>query len=193
MRLFLIRHGQTSWNILGRAQGHTDIPLDPTGQAQAAALGRGLAGAEITKVISSDLLRARETAEVLGLPVETRADLRERGFGEWEGRHYLQVMADLDARAEAHGTDRLRVRPPGGESFADVWERIETVVDRLRTTDETTAVVCHGGTKAVLLARLLEGNLETVRGFRFPNCAVTEFERRHDGTLVMARYAEQFG
>ncbi len=189
MRLLLVRHGQTSWNILGRAQGHTDIPLDATGEAQAAAFAAGLADVGIERVLSSDLARARQTAEALGRPVETRSDLRERAFGEWEGRHYLQVTQDLEDKAEAEGTDRLRVRPPGGESFADVWERVGDVVKELKAEERSTVVVCHGGTKAVLLARLLDGTLETCRGFRFPNCAVTEFERRHDGSLVMARYA----
>ena len=192
MRLFLARHGQTSWNALGRAQGHTDIPLDPTGRAQAAALARGLADAGIERVISSDLLRARETAEALGLPVETRPELRERSFGEWEGRNYVEVMEGLEALAEAVGATRLHVRPPGGESFDDVWRRLDPIVAELKTAEENTLVVLHGAAKAVLLARLLDGTLETVRGFRFPNCGLTEFERRHEGILVMVRYAERF-
>lgn len=193
MRLLLVRHGQTSWNILGRAQGHTDIPLDPTGQEQAAALAATLSGVAVNRVLASDLLRAKETAEALGLPVETKHSLRERSFGEWEGQNYVQVMANLEELAERQGTDRLRVRPPGGESFADVWERVRPVVDELKKADETTVVVTHGAAKAVILAQLLEGSLETVRGFRFPNCGITEFERRSDGTLVMTRYAERPG
>lgn len=190
MRLYLARHGQTSWNIAGRAQGHTDISLDETGQAQARALARNVSG--ITRVITSDLARARETGEALGLPVETRPEIRERSFGEWEGRDYATVMNDLEALAAEQGVDRLNVRPPGGESFLEVWNRVGPVVDELKAYDQNTLVVVHGGTKAVMLARLLEGNLETIRGFRFPNCAVTTFERRPEGTLVMVRYAECF-
>jgi broad specificity phosphatase PhoE len=190
MKLFIVRHGQTSWNIAGRAQGHADIPLDPTGQAQAAALARAFEGVHLDRVISSDLLRARETAEAFGRPVETRVDLRERSFGEWEGRDYNTVMSDLEARAEASGLTRLLVRPPGGESFEDIWHRIGPFVEELKQAQDNTLVVCHGAMKAVLLARLVDGNLETCRAFRFRNCAVTEFERRHEGTLVMVRYAE---
>ena len=186
MRLFVARHGQTAWNIGGRAQGHTDIPLDETGMSQARALARALEGVPIERVVSSDLQRARQTAEALGLSVETRHELRERSFGEWEGRHYLDVIEAL----EALGPDRLTVRPPGGESFADVWDRLDAIVAELRAESQTTLVVCHGATKAVLLARLLDGTLATCRAFKFPNCGLTEFERRGDGSLVMVRYAE---
>jgi broad specificity phosphatase PhoE len=192
MRLYIVRHGQTAWNIEGKAQGHTDIPLDPTGQAQAAGLARAFEGVQLDRVISSDLLRAKETAEAFGLSVETRPDLRERSFGEWEGRDYVSMMNDLEARAEAAGVTRLHVRPPGGESFQDVWNRIGPFVEELKQAEDNTLVVCHGAMKAVLLARLMDGNLETCRAFRFKNCAVTEFERRHEGTLVMVRYAEQY-
>ncbi len=188
MRLLIARHGQTSWNIQGKAQGHTDIPLDETGLVQAAALAHALSGMGVERLMSSDLLRARQTAEALGMTVETHHALRERSFGEWEGRHYLQVIDDL----EALPGDRLLARPPGGESFKDVWDRLGPIVEELRAETRTTLVVCHGAAKAVLLARLLEGTLATCRGFRFPNCALTEFDRRSDGSLVMVRYAETF-
>lgn len=186
MRLFLARHGQTAWNVAGWAQGHTDIPLDEVGRAQAAALARGLAEKGVERVIASDLLRARETAEALGLPVETRSDLRERSFGEWEGRHYLDVIADLDALPG----DRLEARPPGGESFADLWARVGPVAEELKAYDRTTLVVCHGALKATLLARMLDGTLHTASLFRFPNCALTTFGRRSNGSLYPERYAE---
>ena len=172
----------------GRAQGHTDVPLDETGEAQALALARGLADAGIERVVSSDLRRALQTAEALGLPVETRADLRERSFGEWEGRDYAQVTRDL----EAMGANRLHVRPPGGESFDDLWERVGPAAEELRRFDRTTLVVARGALKATLLARLLEGTPETARLFRFPNCALTTFGRRSDGSLYLERYAERF-
>ena len=98
------------------------------------------------------------------------------------------MIADLDALPG----DRLHARPPGGESFADLWERVGPVVDELRAFNRTTLVVCHGALKAVLLARLLDGTMATIRAFRFPNCALTTFERRHDGSLVMSGYAERF-
>lgn len=120
--------------------------------------------------------------------METRADLRERSFGAWEGRPFGEVVADLDALPG----DRLLARPPGGESFTDLWERVGPVVEELRAFDRTTLVVCHGALKATLLARLLDGTMATARLFRFPNCALTTFGRRSDGSLYMERYAETF-
>ncbi|HET9989769.1 MAG TPA: histidine phosphatase family protein, partial [Kofleriaceae bacterium] len=97
-RILLARHGQTAWNALGRLQGHTDIELDDTGRAQAKDLARTLAAAGVTRVWSSDLARARETAAIvaaeLGLPPpEVDAELRERKFGVFEGLTRDQCVA----------------------------------------------------------------------------------------------------
>ena len=88
-RLVLLRHGQTIWNVEHRFQGHTDIPLDETGAAQAERAGRLLAGLRPDAIVSSDLGRAVATAQPLakltGLVVSIDKDLRERSGGRWEG------------------------------------------------------------------------------------------------------------
>jgi broad specificity phosphatase PhoE len=87
--LLLVRHGETDWNADGRLQGHTDRPLSDFGRRQARQLAEELAGDELEAIYSSDLARARETAEVvgerLGLPVELDPELREKDWGNWEG------------------------------------------------------------------------------------------------------------
>lgn len=87
--LLLVRHGETDWNSEGRLQGHTDTSLNDYGRRQAAALADELAGDGIDVVYSSDLSRARETAEIvakrLGLPVVLEPGLREKNWGSWEG------------------------------------------------------------------------------------------------------------
>jgi probable phosphoglycerate mutase len=90
MTIFLARHGETEWNRIGRWQGKTDIPLSEVGRAQASALADRLRGRTITEVYTSDLSRARETAEIvaraLGVPrLSIDPRLRERGFGCFEG------------------------------------------------------------------------------------------------------------
>jgi broad specificity phosphatase PhoE len=87
--LLLVRHGETDWNAEGRLQGQTDRPLSDYGRRQARQLAEELAGEELDAIYSSDLARARETAEIvgetLGLPIELDRDLREKDWGTWEG------------------------------------------------------------------------------------------------------------
>ena len=192
MRLYLVRHGQTAWNVEGRAQGHTDIPLDDVGKRQKALLGMAFRGADLRRIYSSDLVRARETAEALaaatGAAMELRRDLRERSFGEWEGQSFRDVADWTIEESIRQGLPRVAVRPPGGESYRDLWDRtgdfIRTVVD----AGEDVAVVSHGGTCSVLMAQLAKGTPDSARSFRFGNTAVYEVHRRDDGYFVIVRY-----
>ncbi|MCB8933182.1 MAG: histidine phosphatase family protein [Fimbriimonadaceae bacterium] len=190
MRLYLIRHAQTAWNLEGRAQGHTDVSLDETGLEQARRLGSAFEGARLQTVLTSDLKRsydtARPVAEAAGAALEPLRELRERHMGDWEGLPYEELWAQ--AEALAGGSPAFTVRPPGGESFADVWDRLDPVVERIVAMPDSVAVVTHGGTAALLLAKLMQGNLITSRGFRFLNASVTELQRRPEGLFMMLRY-----
>lgn len=194
MRLFLVRHGQTSWNVLGKAQGHTDIELDEVGTQQAELLAASMKRIQLSKVITSDLSRSRETAR--GVAIATggalveRSDIRERGFGEWEGTNFEEVGRRMDETAKELGISRQHVRPPGGESFMDVWNRLDPFTEELFQETESIAVVAHGGTCSLLLAKLLKGSIDTSRGFRFRNASVTELERRPEGLFLMTRYGD---
>ena len=188
MRLYLVRHGQTAWNLEGRAQGQTDIPLDEVGLRQAEAVGRAFRDIPLDRVLTSDLSRAYATAGAISPRAERRADLRERSFGEWEGSPFTRVAERSIEMSLVEGCHSLEVRPPKGESFADVWRRLDTVVAEIGESEGRLAIVSHGGTCAVLLARLVRGTLETSRGFRFGNTGVTELERRADGYFVIVRY-----
>ena len=148
-RLLLVRHGATAHSSQRRFSGRNDLPLDPSGQAQAAALAQRLAGwADIAAVLSSPLLRARQTAaEIaarLSLPVAEREDLAEIDFGAWEGRTMREV-AETDPDALRVWTDDPRTAPPGGESFADLEQRVRRcrneVLDAHR--GRTVALVSH--------------------------------------------------
>ncbi len=194
MRIYLVRHGQTSWNSSGRAQGHTDVPLDPEGLDQARKLGWAFEGVPVDRVLTSDLVRSTETAEPLakavGVRYEARSDLRERSFGEWEGQMFTDLAWQIRDRATAAGVSTLEIRPPGGESFMDVWQRLDPVYDLLRQSDDTFAVVSHGGALALLLAKLVRGTLHTSRAFRFANTGITELERRPEGLFQINRYSD---
>lgn len=161
--VYLARHGETPWNLEGRWQGQTDIPLHEEGRRQARALVERLRRCEIALVHTSDLLRARETAEIVAAaldrgPVTVDADLRERRFGVFEGltRHDCETtLGDVWAR---YLSDR-RCLPPGAEPEPEVIARmrraIERVIDRLAATAGAAAlVVSHGSALRSLLGDL---------------------------------------
>ena len=144
-RLLLVRHGETDWNADGRLQGQTDRPLSDFGRQQARRLADELATEEFEAIYSSDLGRARETAEIVGarleLPVALDPDLREKDWGTWEGltaveRDHVEFAGET---TEAHQERMLRAlqriseRHPGDGSVLVVthggsMRRIQTAV-----------------------------------------------------------------
>lgn len=164
-RLIMMRHGQTTYNAGRRMQGQLDTPLSEAGLAQAHAAADWLDGSDIVKIVSSDLSRARTTAEIigqkLGLEVETDSRLRETHLGSWQGMTHAEVDEAFEGARVAWRHDPAWT-PPSGESRLDVAGRARPVVDKLmRTTDwddRAVLLVAHGGTIAALTADLLGFN-----------------------------------
>ena len=134
--LWLVRHGQSTWNITGVCQGHNDdAELTESGLLQAAEAADGFRGRQISAIYSSDLRRARQTAAafaaVLGLPVRTDARLRERSFGVLEGTPLAAVDPALTGVADGLVVDP-DIRPPGGESVRDFYLRAAAFADAPR-------------------------------------------------------------
>lgn len=166
--LYLIRHGQTDWNIQGRYQGQADVPLNEAGRAQARALAEALEGEGIGAIYSSDLARAHDTAselgERIGVPVVVDRRLREVSQGEWEGRlanEIERLYPDVWARRR---DKPLEVPPPGGETVAQVRERILEAVNEIlkRHPDDKVALVSHGLALAVILGHHRQLPIEQV-------------------------------
>ena len=151
MRLIVVRHGRTRFNVEGRFTGQLDIPLDALGERQAEALGRRLAEAHLDAVISSDLRRARATAQAIarhhGLPVEEDSDLREIAFGVWEGDTYAGVVARDEALVQRWEADPTRYAPPGGETVTQLHARVTRALERWqgRYPQGTILWAVHGG------------------------------------------------
>ncbi len=150
--LLLVRHGETDWNRDRRVQGQTDTPLNATGLAQATVLATTLSSTPLVAVYSSDLARARDTAETVAgmhrLPVRIDVDLREKDFGTWEG------LTDLEIRERfPHAT---RGAWGDGETTEQVTERAVRAVGRIRVRHPNGAVlvISHGGTMRAILAHL---------------------------------------
>lgn len=169
-RFCLVRHGQTDWNLGGRFQGQSDTPLNQTGRTEAHSLAGQLKGQSFAAIFTSDLIRAKETAEiiaeVLGLPVTLEPRLREINQGEWEG----QFVEDIKARNAEHWDQRTidpaNFHPPGGESVAEIAERI---LDAMRNivrlySSGSIIIVSHGLALATLICR--EGGFPLGEAFR---------------------------
>ena len=150
MSIFLIRHGETALNV-ARILQPADTPLSARGIEQAQALARRLAGMGVAAILSSDLPRARHTAEIIaaatGAPIETTELLQERNFGDWRGRPYDALPPDRLLMADA---------PPGGESGAVFAHRVAQaftlMIERAAHTRGELAVVSHGLMVGAMLA-----------------------------------------
>lgn len=127
MRLWLVRHGETTWNVAGRYQGRKDSMLSGRGMAQAHALAERLAHEPPAAIVCSPLLRTRATADVVASRLDLRAEVDERlieiSHGEWEGHTRDEVEAHWPQMVEQWRCAPHEVRFPGGESLDDVLER----------------------------------------------------------------------
>jgi glucosyl-3-phosphoglycerate phosphatase len=165
-RLILLRHGQTDYNVDGRMQGHIDSCLTDAGHEQAAEAAPVLASLAPDRLVSSDLRRAVDTAEVVGaacgLPVKFDPRLRETHLGLWQGQTVAEIERDYPGAIATWRSDPGWA-PPEGESRIDVVARSRPVVDELDAefadsdgVSETVLLVAHGGLIAGLVTGLLE-------------------------------------
>lgn len=163
LTLYVVRHGETDWNLAGRLQGQTDIPLNDTGRGQAQRNGlrlkQELGGCrETIDFIASPLGRAYETMQILrraiGLPGEgfaTDDRLKEISYGLFEGRTWQQ-LPPIDSVGVARASDPFNWRPDGGESYGDLAERAR---GWLGDIERDAVIVTHGGITRVLRGLVL--------------------------------------
>jgi probable phosphoglycerate mutase len=176
--ILLTRHGETDDNVAPtRFQGFTDTPLNDTGRRQAHELAERVAGDGIQALWSSDLSRARETAEIvgatLGLGPQLDPRLREGARGRWEG-HLMQDVElaepQLYAAWRRGGAD---FRFPGGESLREQQQRVTAALVEIHAGSPLpTMVVCHGGSIRVMLCEADPRGLDAFHEFDVPNVAV---------------------
>ncbi len=163
MKLYLIRHGQTDWNVAGRIQGSTDIPLNETGRRQAERLAKGMERRPVKKVFTSTLSRAYETGLAIGksqnVPVEQMKGLEEVGYGVWEGMTMDEIQEKYPKELELWYNSPVDVAPPQGESQMQVYGRCGRALEAILAQAEgDVAVVSHGATVVFLLEYLLRDN-----------------------------------
>ena len=157
--LYLVRHGQTAWNLEKRLQGSTDNVLNDTGRRQAAELAPRLAGVKFVHIYSSGLRRAQETAAAFagGTPVTPLPALNERSFGKFEGIYEDERSGGLYAEFGRRGSvldDAL----DGGESLQSQADRVKATMRDIKAKHRSgsVAIVAHGGVNPLVLAALLD-------------------------------------
>ena len=157
--ILFVRHGQTDWNVAGRWQGFTDIPLNEVGKRQAELVARRMGGWPIGAIYTSDLSRAAETARTIaaahdGLDVVVDPAWRERGLGELEGL----TKGEIREQYPHLSLPRTFIEAPGGESYVDLQRRVLVAYRRILAehAGETVVVVSHGGTLRTVISHILE-------------------------------------
>jgi broad specificity phosphatase PhoE len=178
--VLLARHGQTNDNLEPlRFQGFTDTPLNDTGRAQARELALRVAAlaAPIKSLWTSDLSRARETAEIVGAHVglEPRLDprLREANRGRWEGYTFEEIERSDPEQYAAWRRGGAAWRFPGGESLQEQQDRVLAALADIEAAGDLPALaVCHGGSIRVVLASRDPRGLRSFHDFEVPNVAL---------------------
>jgi probable phosphoglycerate mutase len=151
-KIYLIRHGETEWTLSGKHTGRSDIPLTKNGEEQSANIGRYLKGMGFQKVLTSPLIRAKETCRLAGLFTHALVDedLREWNYGDYEG------ITSAEIRAKDPHWTIFTAGAPGGESVADIGARANRVLGTIRSIPGDVAVFSHGHFLRALAARWLE-------------------------------------
>jgi broad specificity phosphatase PhoE len=161
VRLYLVRHGETEWSLSGRHTGRTDLPLTAKGEQKARMLGERLRTVPFLRVLSSPRQRARQTCALAALTLETEIepDLAEWDYGDYEG------LYSTDIRKGRPGWNLFRDGCPHGEMPAQVSDRADRLVARLRALDGNVALFSHGHFGSVMAVRWI--GLPVVEGQHF--------------------------
>lgn len=192
MTIFLVRHGEVEGNSGAHRTfaGWRDSPLTARGEMQAQQVAARLEREAIDAVYASDLQRARLTAEAIavkhGLEVRVEPDLREVNYGKWEGLSEAELKADFAESWGKRSADPVNVAPPDGESYADLWARLQPVWERIvsQTEHKNIVVVGHNGSVRAILCTLLGTPLSNLRRIQINNCSLSRVEIAASGTLI---------
>ncbi len=181
MRLIVVRHGETFYNMEDRLTGQADVPLSPLGERQAVRVGAYLATEKLDCIVSSDLQRARVTAHAIaahhGLTVEEDPDIREIALGNWEGMLSSEIAVIEPEMMEKWRANSSLFAPIGGETLLQLHTRVARALDRWydRYPDGSVVWVAHGGMIGVLICHLLKIDITRRRQFHLDNASVSEF------------------
>ena len=192
MKIYLIRHGQTDWNLEGKIQGRHDVSLNKTGLKQAELLAMGMDKRPVVQIFSSRQKRALETAQAVGrrqhVAVTVIDGLEEVEFGEWEGKTWDEISREYPEEFKVWCTEPAEIVPPGGESRPQIYRRIGNALKEiLRRSRGDIAIVSHGAALAYMVSLMLEKELGDHDEIIVKNASISTVEYdRETGKFHMA-------
>jgi broad specificity phosphatase PhoE len=182
-KLYLIRHGESLWNLEKKAQGHLDSPLTELGIKQSRQLAEYLKDKNISKIYSSDLNRALDTARIissiLNIPLEKSKDLREINLGIWEGRKGEEIKREDEELYNSWFSNPSKTKIPKGESIESFQKRIVPALYRIinKHRGEKVAIVSHGGVIITFIAFILNVQIDNIYWkIELSNGSISEIE-----------------
>jgi broad specificity phosphatase PhoE len=186
IKIYIARHGETTWNVEGRIQGRSDPELSPKGYEQSLALLKELKDRPLSAIYASTLTRSILTAEPvaghLGIRIRRQAELDEIAFGILEGVRIAEINGDLEGEWERFKRDRLAYHIPGAENYSDVADRLRPFMERIlrEHEGEEILIVGHRGANRMLMGMLL--------GYPLEKCL--KIEQANDCIYLIQRHLE---
>ncbi|MGC8970743.1 MAG: alpha-ribazole phosphatase [bacterium] len=197
MSIYIIRHGETDWNREGIYQGQTDTSLNENGRQTARELGKSLSRINFSAIYSSDLLRARETAEIinsfLNVPIHYTQDLRELDFGDWTGISIWEMEEKDPELFRKWQEDPWNISPPGGETFRELTERVVRVLEEIikRHKSEDILVVSHAGPIKAMIFGLLSATGKAYWNIKISHSTVVVIDKDTDYRISMTEILDE--
>ena len=199
LQVYLVRHGETEWNVARRIQGQSDSPLTATGRLQASQVAKRVKSEGITHIITSDMGRTRETAQIIadecGCEIITEPRLRELNMGVLEQREIETLTPEEEQwrKSLIDGTDGGRI--PNGESMEELYSRMFAALDYCRQLPEGSRplLVSHGIALSTLLSRILGVPAYSERRLRLRNCSLSRVDYQNSPWLANGWIVETAG
>jgi broad specificity phosphatase PhoE len=194
IKIYVARHGETTWNVEGRIQGRSDPEITPKGYAQSLALLEQLKDRSISAIYASTLQRSVLTAEpiskYLNLPIQKQTELDEISFGILEGKQLSNMDEEVRTEWERFKENRLAYHIPGAENYADVAIRLRPFMERILQIHkgQEILIVGHRGANRMLIGMLLEYPLENCLKIEQTNECIYLIQR--DGEAKIFHYID---
>ena len=189
--IYIVRHGQTEWNLLGKTQGHGNSDLTPKGIEQAELLADSMTKYPIDYIYSSDLGRAYQTAEIIGnklsIEVEKTEALREMNFGTWEGRITKDIIEEDPELYKMWRNEPHLAKIPQGETLSQIKERTDAFIKEIneKYDGKHIVLVTHSLCARIMLLSFLDSDVKNIYRINQANTALNIIELRDYGPVVM--------